>query len=610
MEAMNWTVETYRLDEVEKKFGLPCVIHLNEGYYSTTDAEGFSQGDVMSVDSKLVLHKIAANFATDVKKHSLESKDSDYVELAPVKEILIPLNYKGRLKVLQRKMKYENVKELARDFPRYARLRQNLSVLTEDNRKVTLYAGTVMELDRIIPGSTFGDNNSSPDRLIVQFEHLQRRATVALPVHLNGKFITEHDDNEYTLKEAIDRYSLPQYVQFVSDEIKKVYTSDLHDGISNMTCISDTSFRLNRLVTQEVLVGHYKPVTEYNDFEVSADGVKQRTLILLPTDNPDIKDIEVNVLKDFNDDVYEDIFMVRNVSRSKREVMDGALYIDFADCPGIRRFSSFSDQDDEKHPPPLPLQPPPARKQDGSSTLKHSRSLTTQKSAKPSVNLATLPRTKPRSYSDCSIKTPPILAMQFSQCMSELCLKHDSSDYVPMNCDNYVQMNPIRTYEEQIHVDDDKSPTYVNYDPADTGSVSPKNNTLKRSGLLSTPTLQRKSALPRNSKKLEKNKSSQKIYSPEDSVNQTKPTAKVQPQNVYAEPFCGAKLFYDLSTDELVERLRLGGLDELAELCFKEKLNGAFFHNINKERLKKVMGLKNLQLAKFLQMRDENWIPT
>lgn len=204
MESLNWTLETYRLDEVERKFGLPCVIYLNEGYYSVTDAEGFSQGDVMSIDSKMSLHKVAANFAKDLTPNFEKVADQDYIQLASLKEILIPLNYKGNLKVIQQKKTYENVKELAEDFPRYARLRLNLAVLTEDNKTLTIQAGTVVELDRIIPGSTFG-SASTPDRLIIQFSHLHRKAVVALPLDLNGKFITEQDNNEYSIKEAIDR---------------------------------------------------------------------------------------------------------------------------------------------------------------------------------------------------------------------------------------------------------------------------------------------------------------------------------------------------------------------------------------------------------------------
>lgn len=95
-------------------------------------------------------------------------------------------------------------------------------------------------------------------------------------------------------------------------------------------------------MTHEVLVGHYKPVQDNTDAENRA--FKKRTLIILPTDNPEIRDIEVNVLQDVTEDTYENIFLVRNVSRSQEELMDGALYIDFANCHGIRRFSSMAEQ--------------------------------------------------------------------------------------------------------------------------------------------------------------------------------------------------------------------------------------------------------------------------
>lgn len=102
------------------------------------------------------------------------------------------------------------------------------------------------------------------------------------------------------------------------------------------------TLRLNRLVTQEVLVGHFKPVegTENTDSE----RFKQRTLVVLPIDDPEIRDIEVNVLLGVTEDIYSDVFLVRNVSTTE-EIVDGSLYIDFVMSPGIKRIRNDLNDD-------------------------------------------------------------------------------------------------------------------------------------------------------------------------------------------------------------------------------------------------------------------------
>jgi hypothetical protein len=68
------------------------------------------------------------------------------------------------------------------------------------------------------------------------------------------------------------------------------------------------------------------------------------------------------------------------------------------------------------------------------------------------------------------------------------------------------------------------------------------------------------------------------------------------------------KLFQDLSSEELVERLILCNLHDTAALCKEEKLDGSFFTDETPESLKDAFGLQGLKLAKFLKMRDENWV--
>lgn len=195
---MEWSTETYRLDELESRFKVPCVIHVNEGYYSDTEAEGFSQGDIIGIDRKMTLHKVAAHFAAPEKGLRQYNAASEYVELT--EEILVPLNYKGKLKVLTPSKKYTRVIDLALDAPRYATVLKNLKVTTEAKTSIEIAAGTKIELDRTIPGL-----RGEPERLVVEFEHLGKKTCAGVPVSANNLFRSEPDHNEYTIKEAIDR---------------------------------------------------------------------------------------------------------------------------------------------------------------------------------------------------------------------------------------------------------------------------------------------------------------------------------------------------------------------------------------------------------------------
>ncbi|KAL4236925.1 hypothetical protein ACF0H5_005311 [Mactra antiquata] len=338
---MDWTLETYRLDEIHRKFDLPCVVRTTEGYFSETELEGFSQGDIISINSRMILHKVAANFAdkTGHFKDSLSDEDG-YTVLVNDNEILVPLKYKGKLKVISPIKKYDTVKELADDFPRYAKLCNNLTVETDGNKRITISAGTVVELDRIFPGTAGGGLG----KLVILF-HQGKKVAVALPMDVKARFRTERDNNEYTVQETIDRYKLPQLVKFVDDEIKRVYTQDLVDGIENMTTITDV-LQLNRLVSKEVLVGHYKPIEGVENTD--SDRFKKRTLIVVPLDNYEIRNIEVNVLISDPDDTYSDVFLVRNVSNTEK-IVDGSLYVDFSTSSGIAHISDIKDDDDDDH---------------------------------------------------------------------------------------------------------------------------------------------------------------------------------------------------------------------------------------------------------------------
>ncbi|XP_045158947.2 uncharacterized protein LOC123524664 isoform X2 [Mercenaria mercenaria] len=646
-QEMEWTLETYRLDELEGKFDFPCVVCVNEGYYSETDAEGFSQGDIMSIDSKLVMHKVAANFAEHVEDTKLREKD--YIELE--REILVPLNYKGKLKVLRNIKNYESVRELATDFPRYAKVRENFKVTTEEKITVTIQAGTVIELDRILPGSMHGPSRE-PDKLVIQFQHLSGPLVVAVPLNERGKFRTVPDDNEYTIKEAIDRYSLPQHVSFIDDKIKRVYTQDLLEGIENMSAITET-LRLNRLITQNVLVGHYKPLdgSETKDTE----RFRQRTLVVLPIDNPDIREIEVNVLKGVTDDVYEQVFLVRNVSKSNTmDIVDGSLYVDFAMRPGIKIISHDEDTScDEDKPPPRPPKPGqkapavapkphPKKKQlkkpiidhvsdDADDTYIVPEAGTDQRkmspkaqTKKPALMKASNPHKSPevRDYPyDYAATTSPRNTGDYSG-FSLADMDFASLDIGKNSTLKKKLVSNIKSTFKGFKGSKEKTGTKS----VDGSSDKMVTNATQRASLQAhsddeeeiqglyeeiNESEMMKSPFPITQKSLKDSVEADKgthMKTIQYHEKPVKPTALVQPSKVTHSE--NRKLFKDLNNKELIQRLQLCGLPEMANFCEKEKLNGSFFKTVKSETLKRDMNLKGIQLAKFIQMRDANWVPT
>lgn len=99
------------------------------------------------------------------------------------------------------------------------------------------------------------------------------------------------------------------------------------------------TLRLNRLVIQNVLVGHYKPVDENETHDTKR--FRQRTLAVLPLDKREIRAIEVHVLKGVTEDIYEQVFLVRNVSKtSSAAIIEGSLYIDFVMRPRMKIISN------------------------------------------------------------------------------------------------------------------------------------------------------------------------------------------------------------------------------------------------------------------------------
>ncbi|XP_052257644.1 uncharacterized protein LOC127862522 isoform X2 [Dreissena polymorpha] len=349
----SWSITTYRLDELERRFTFPRVIRLAEGYCSDIEAEGFSKDDIIAVDNKLVLHKVGAFFTDRTSPITQTNDESDFSYVRLSDEILVPLNYKGKVKILNAGKKYTTVRDLAEEFPRFAKACQNFSAYGADHKRFDVQAGTTVELERIVPG-----RNGQPDELVIQFQAEGKPVFAKISSATKTVFRAQPDITEYTIREVIDRFKLPQVVTFIDDEIRRVYTQDLIEGIENMRKITKT-LQLNRLVTQNVLVGHYKPVEGLDTGD--SERFRKRTLVVIPLDHPEIREIQVHALEDDAEisAIYEKVFNVYNIS-SSHEVVD-AIYVEyFKEAPSTMfiRVDSPTSNTERVTSEVLPLIPP------------------------------------------------------------------------------------------------------------------------------------------------------------------------------------------------------------------------------------------------------------
>lgn len=575
---MEWTQRTYRLDEVTRKFKLPVVIHLTEGYYSATDAEGFSAGDIMTIDSELTLHKVGAFF----EKHNSVDR---YVNIAD-QEILIPLNYKGKLNVLQNIKRYESIHELCQDSPRYAKVGQNFSVQTNDGIVIDMRAGTVIELDRLIPGTR--GPNPKPDQLVIEFKKQNMPVVVAIPTSTRGKFMTELDQNEYTIKEAIDRYKLPQKIRFIDDEIKRVYTQDLVEGIENMKTITITdTLRLNRLVTQNVLVGHYKPIDSF--CLEDTESFRLRTLVVIPLDIPDVREIEVNVLEGLTEDIYSDNFHITNVSRDL-ELVDGSLYIDFAMHPRITRLESrcgiavgkqrvgntpkeeLGRESPVSVPPPLP--PKPRRR----------TSTTSEPRQKP-------PNPPSSDKTDDGYEKPKIISMQANRrkpppppSLNDIDDVYENSDLLSKRPTNITSSEPGKTKRKNTETKAFASKT-SNFEEEDLGIYAEIDDSKQAKQKARNERVNYEIPPKPVSVRSILTESYSSNKNTKRNGHETKAVMPVAPVINSANKRGDTKNFSDLSVRELVQRLTLCGMKTVAKICEEEHLDGNFVSKLTTKDL-------------------------
>lgn len=304
-ETIDWSEKSAPLKEILRDEKLPILVKVATGFYNN-DSESFSPGDLIRLDCLKYIQKVRADVLSAKNKK--------------IEEIFIPLEYKGKVTITGERTKEEtfhSVEELIKVFPRYVTVTEAFTSRTTERFSArTVEKGDSLELDRFLDGIGLVCTYVKTGELLV--------------ISTSGQYnlTSKPDNNQYTIKEVIDRFPLPQTVTFVDEEVQKFFTTSLDEALPNI-CTFTGSLTLLGFITEEVVVGHSKPQTSQKD----EGKFVQRNVIMLPTNGDIVKELEVYLAINQGDKDYE-ILQSTNVSQSQdMSAVDSMLYVDMVKKP-------------------------------------------------------------------------------------------------------------------------------------------------------------------------------------------------------------------------------------------------------------------------------------
>ncbi|KAK3090647.1 hypothetical protein FSP39_013382 [Pinctada imbricata] len=344
MSDFSWSEETYTIQQLAIRNEFPVVVRVTEGYLPEdgNETDSFSQGDMIKLDFKRTYEKVTAKFLDE----KLKIDNEGYVH--PGGDLMIPLGYNGRVRIIHQKTEYSSVKELLREFPRFVKVSQRELKCSSLKRSILL-RNSVIELMREVP----------KEGLLVRYEN----SDIILKYDQMGDFSLVRDEYHYSLMELTKRFPLPQNVQFIDTEFQTITTDNLDEAIENMKKFKGC-LKLLRVVQQEIVVGHYKPLVDTVDSK--SEHFCRRAIALLPLDSKVVNEIEVQIPDYSQSDDYE-FLVAKNFSETiDMEVIEEGLYLEFSNIPRIRKIQQEYDDDTIADTPP-PRPPKPGQIQTGNS---------------------------------------------------------------------------------------------------------------------------------------------------------------------------------------------------------------------------------------------------
>lgn len=604
VDTIKWSDDTFSIRDVADS-NLPTVVKVADGFYSENEAESFSNGDLIKLDFKKNYSKVRAQCVGRTPRED----SSGY--MSPDKEILIPLGYKGKLKVECMKKTFNTIEELIAHFPHYVRTGRPLTGKrgVYSSEQFRIEKGVRLELDRVIPKAG----------LVCKMDGKE----VLLPLGQLARFDVETDDKEYTIREVIDSFKLPQYVRFLDSDFEKIVTSDLTEAIDNISHF-EGYLRLVGLIQQEVVVGHHKPS---GVAAITSEKANQRAIAILPLDSEAVQNIEV-YLPVYEEESDYEFFLARNFSKNMNlDVVDGGLYLEFSKCPRIHLLNT---EDDEDTPPPRP--PPPSGSEEDASSrdlsipkgtpqqpegphFQDSDKAKTRRNppqvpraSKPKAPVQILTDSRADNFSDDDSDNPyeEIPEVQEIEDYS----KKTGLDFTKLPKTFRVGLKKVhhelkklkRSHSSEIkHPSSKETHVLPSKDDLSLGEI--RNSDDDDDGLVEYdyPDLTKLASMPRPppSGDVPRYQSSPKAKPP-------KPVGKIQPMSHGTSDLMK---FSDMTSGEVVNLFKQTMLPALASACEKEGLDGNFLSSLSDTQLKTVFKLSDLQLIKVNKIINDGWRP-
>lgn len=339
-----WSPETLTLKQIVDRGELPTVVRVSDGIYTTNDSETFSNGDLLKLDFVKTIAKVSARIVRSRCEDTGRFIEEDkYGYLKSKGDILIPLGYNGKVQIARPEgyKRYQNVKQLLEDFPRFVRVDKPITAFTPNNQCITVSSGSRLELKK-----DFQNN-----KLLCSYDG----EDILLDCRAKGAFVALADDTFYTLQDIVDSFPLPQFIRFVDAEFKKVMTESLDEALENFIQYSGP-LQLLYTTQQRVVIGHHKSVT----LSKQKSKFCRRALAILPLDNKNVCEIPCQVpIYSENSDEYQ-LLVARSFDDTNMEALEGGLYLEFAKNPKIHLIESINEllgpsaQQDDAPPPPIP----------------------------------------------------------------------------------------------------------------------------------------------------------------------------------------------------------------------------------------------------------------
>ncbi|XP_021350477.1 uncharacterized protein LOC110448521, partial [Mizuhopecten yessoensis] len=281
-----WSEKTYNLPEVVENSGIPVLVKVDKGIYEIND-ERFTPGDLLQIHCKKTITKVVCRVleSGDGSGTQSLSKRKQTGTLAE-DDISIPVEYKRKMTIYRRDAGhkvYQTVPQLVEERPRYVRI---IDAFT-DKKGNTISAKSDLEICQVEKGGG----------LSCVCDGYTYKLSLEQPI----KCLLVSDNTKYTIQELIDRYPLPQTVEFCKAESPS-------QPVTAYTRVKDSSLdgkfiEIKSVMEQDVYIGTLNPFMQAQA-STSEKGKQGSEIVVIPFDSATTSQLEVKIPQQLDDPNY------------------------------------------------------------------------------------------------------------------------------------------------------------------------------------------------------------------------------------------------------------------------------------------------------------------